>query len=390
MELSVLSWNIANCKPSNASINWSTQKNADEIRKQILKLSPDVVFLQEAPQYFCQNFSDYLHRNPVGELLCAKSHCPFVFVLLHKRLKPKISSSISEEGFLLVNVTLTIADQETEFCLSSFHLAPYKENAKTRIAQLETLRHHASESEAIHLFGGDSNMRKDEWAKTTLSGCYRDSWEECGSNHKTRWTWNSKINHYHKDGFKFMSRYDRMFTLGSQKQKLVATEFRVLGRHQTWYLSDHFGTFCKYELKNDGELLDFVPYELNGETVLVEASSLSTKSNLVVYKNINDEDDEKLYHIDRSKLKSYEEEKSAPKKRKIEEPSESDAKRAKPNPSSDQPSKSEQVFNLVSQFVAQQGGYENIDGNAFNVNSNYNADYDEDLQRALALSLQEH
>ena len=85
--------------------------------------------------------------------------------------------------------------------------------------------------------------------------------------------------------------------------------------------------FCKYELVNDGDLLDFVPYDLNGETVLVEMTSMKTKSNLAVYKRLSDEDD-KLYHIDQSKLRSYEEE-AVSKKRKSESSSESEAKRAR-------------------------------------------------------------
>jgi len=390
--VSILSWNISNCKPSAASINWSKDQNANEIRAQILNLDPDIILLQEAPQYFCQSFEDYLYQNPLGEVLKSTSHCPFVFVLIHKRLKPSISSSVNEEGFILVNATLSIAGGPTAFTLASFHLAPYKENTKARIAQLECLRHHASDCESIHIFGGDSNMRKAEWAKTTLSGCYRDAWEECGSDQKTRWTWNSKINHYHKDGHKFACRFDRVFSIGSQKQKVVAKDFRVLGSHRTWFLSDHFGIFCKYELVNDGDLLDFIPYDLNGETVLVETSSMKTQSNLAVYKKIDDEDDEKLYHVDRSKLRSYDEPEenfAPPKKRKSNSPSEGHQKKARQDDAVPEPSKGQQVLDLVSKFVQDQGGFDNIDPNSFanSPTSNYDADFDEDLQRALEMSL---
>jgi len=323
--LKVFSWNIARCCSSNDAENWGNARNFKEIVKRIKAQDADILFLQECPEYFCSQFEDnYRFKTPVGEVLKAISHAPYIYLLIHKRLNPFITSSCFDSGMLLAECQVTLNEETHTLSLASMHLPPFKQGTKKRVASLETLRHHITgfEEEAIHLLGGDTNLRVGEFEKTTLSGCYRDAWVDAGRSKTSKWTWDSFKNKYHMNGFSFRSRYDRIFSLGNSTRKLICKRLEIInGKHESWYLSDHFGILCHYEFQKEGEPLKFKKYMLKGQEVEVEVTSLKTKSNLAVYRKPGEKEliiAQKAYLTSSDKQENDEAASSTAKKRKRE------------------------------------------------------------------------
>jgi len=222
---SVLSWNIALCKPSNEA-TWSRDENARRIEQCITEKGADVLCIQEAPS------CDYWEGTALGETYnvvgSVETHCGFTMVLvkastlalrLEIRGAPAIGAIVDGVAYI------------------SMHLAPTKINANERIKQMCNIMASMPPSVQDFVVVGDSNMRKTE--DTAFEGIgLGDAWKMTGQLKRKEHTWNSHINRYHLNGFEFISRFDRAYMRG-----LHCKAFDLVANTKSdgAFLSDHFG-----------------------------------------------------------------------------------------------------------------------------------------------------
>lgn len=265
--LTVLSWNIAECKPSNDAPSRDKFDTEAAIVRELVKHEAHVLCLQECPA------ADW---KPI-ELLekCYKlvgserSHCGYTQLWIRQQPKkdaflfqrvPLPSSAPSVAAIILIG-------ENQPIIVSSSHLAPFKENAPARLQQIEALTKTVSclTSHAIH--SGDFNMRKAEDKKMEHGGNGRgkeqqqlyDAWKIAGSSKKEEYTWNSITNTYHANGFGFKCRFDRIYF--SSTLFGDAIDFRVVANRpcgtsgnqqaKSFYPSDHFGLLCTVKVPHD-------------------------------------------------------------------------------------------------------------------------------------------
>lgn len=268
--INLLSWNIAECRPSDsAPPNWhvplfptdgsglptfSTTKSSDLIRQEILRHSPDVLALQECPDpYWADaNFAD---RGYVS-MGCLQTHCGYTQLMLSDRL----AGTAVPVGGLHDNpsVAATVAvpsdgDGERRMTFASSHLAPFKQNALIRLRQIRELMNALPAGDKVLL--GDMNMRVAEDEAVEGMGL-TDAWKAAGSDRRTKNTWDSYVNKYHKGGFEFKCRFDRVYiSSGSIKKggtmvvlgySLVGnTPLGTAGGGSGHFLSDHHAIFVR-------------------------------------------------------------------------------------------------------------------------------------------------
>lgn len=228
--VNVLSWNIAMCQPS-AQAQWNVDENARRIRERILDANADVIAIQEAPT---DTWGDAClpHYNHIG---CVKTHCGFTIIL--------VRTSIHATAFE-VNDAPAVGVILNNTSYVSLHLAPSKGNEDIRLAQLESIVRSISTPEFVLI--GDTNMRKHESASVEALDL-DDAWKLLGSSKTTEYTWNSRINHYHTDGYQFTCRFDRAYV-----RAVTCTAFSLFANvpeadTDGVYLSDHFGIMLMIE-----------------------------------------------------------------------------------------------------------------------------------------------
>ena len=269
--MKLLTFNVAQCKPHSQAPQSFSPLMA--LYQEIAKYNPDVLALQELP-YRGMSFKGY---DCIGE---AQSHCGIVGLFGRKQhgwvggggggkwkrlsVPPgtcDFDMMAPELPAVLASLTLDDENNNNDdennddvdennnnnnrtILFGSCHLEPFKEHSSTRFAQLNAIAQIGAFYDSLVL-GGDFNMRKAEEPKIEKELQLVDAWKESGSDKRTRDTWNSNINHYHKNGFGFACRFDRVYLRNVAHVSsfgLVAHQPLESGRFgSNYYLSDHFG-----------------------------------------------------------------------------------------------------------------------------------------------------
>ena len=249
----ILTFNVAEFQPhSQAPVGFNPRR---EFLKELKKHKPDVLALQELPDE-APSFPGY---DCIGT---ARSHCGFVGMFTRtgfmedaggvvrtvpsKELMPP-EMMAAEPPFVLASIILNCGKY---LVIGSCHLEPFKQGASIRYAQLEAVH----KESAYMVLAGDMNMRKDEDGHAEDMG-WEDAWKKGGGKATEQFTWDSKVNLYHRDGFGFHCRFDRIYLRNIDEVKsfrLIANEpidnggasmaknkKSSFGNH--FYLSDHFG-----------------------------------------------------------------------------------------------------------------------------------------------------
>jgi tyrosyl-DNA phosphodiesterase 2 len=251
--LKVLSWNIAECQPSNdAPSGYDTEA---AICRELIKHNAHVLCLQECPS---PNWKPIELLERCYQLVGATpSHCGYVQLWIRQvpgkdnffyQRQPLSESIPSVAAILLFSNNQSLA-------VSSSHLAPFKDNAPMRLQQVEILTTASNiRKHAIH--AGDFNMRKAEdkqmEGKKNATHILFDAWKIAGSSKQHEYTWNSLENQYHANGFGFKCRFDRMYFTSSLfgqnvDFQLVANK-AIEKQKQSFYLSDHYGIMCTVQV----------------------------------------------------------------------------------------------------------------------------------------------
>jgi len=221
----VLSWNIALCKPSNEA-KWDHDENTRRIEQAITDSNADILSIQEAPSDTWST-SGILGSNYtlVGSV---KTHCGFTMILV-KATKQALRVHIEGAPAIgaLVDGVVYVA----------MHLMPHKNGLYCRMQQMQNILASTPSSVRRCVIVGDSNMRNVEGDAIENLGL-ADAWKQSGGCLDTEYTWNSRINRYHKDGFEFVCRFDRAYL-----RETTCTDFNLISntKKEGAFLSDHFG-----------------------------------------------------------------------------------------------------------------------------------------------------
>ena len=76
-----------------------------------------------------------------------------------------------------------------------------------------------------------------------------DCWKDAGSIKADGTTWDSNTNLYHRDGFGFSCRFDRIYSRGGLTTEAFSVAFNTPVQGTAgWYLSDHYGLVATLSL----------------------------------------------------------------------------------------------------------------------------------------------
>lgn len=258
--LTIVSWNIAEAAPSFAapSLSRRAQDAPRLIRECILGSArgsgPDIIALQESPSpsFGTTIFEEQGYVSAGGTTL---SHCGYVDLLLKKKLAEQ-SKPISLDENLASVACRIVLPNKTTISVSSSHLAPFKHGAGTRLRQCQFLKESLRQESDNMILLGDYNMRQSEdTAIENILGI--DAWKAAGSNHRSKFTWDSIVNEYHEDGFSFRARFDRCYVGGGNihvnRFGLIGNKAVVGGGSKKDFLSDHYGMIIGLDVEKASE-----------------------------------------------------------------------------------------------------------------------------------------
>lgn len=222
-KLKFLTWNIESQGVSFQAGGLSLPEKHEAVIEVIKEHEPDVVALQEVNSAFDELFltsSEYI------KICSATSHAGRMCMYAKPNIQVAIVSYDSQ--LPIVSVDITTANKKIRF--SSAHLCPGKDGAYTRECQLNQI----TLDDTPHVLMGDLNVREAENDYIAEMG-----WTDATD--RMDYTWNSLLNLYHRDGYKFRCRFDRILYHG-----LPAPTYSIIGNEPldgnvNCYLSDHFG-----------------------------------------------------------------------------------------------------------------------------------------------------
>lgn len=182
-----------------------------------------------------------------------QSHCGYVDLLVRKELEMRSAKPIIiHDNLPSVAATIQLPNKAT-IAVSSSHLLPSKNWAFKRKLQCEILMDYLSEADDCILLG-DFNMRaaEDKIMENLCGGGWVDAWKSTGSSTKSKNSWDSFVNLYHEEGFKFRARFDRCYVRGDT---LSLRQFDLIGNKpvekKSDYLSDHFGLLVELDVASN-------------------------------------------------------------------------------------------------------------------------------------------
>jgi endonuclease/exonuclease/phosphatase family metal-dependent hydrolase len=164
---------------------------------------PDVIVLQEV---VARTFKAHIqkHLTAVGFTVLPNNppdRQTFEVVAFRSpySLRAYSSEPLDESMFGRVLHKVDLDGPEGPFRVLTAHFDSGTEESRTRTRQL---RHVAGEMGPLDVFGGDANMRKNEWTATKPSLNIRDAWEVLGEPASTKVTWKHE---------QYRARFDRLW-----------------------------------------------------------------------------------------------------------------------------------------------------------------------------------
>ena len=240
-DFSILTWNISQGHTSYAAPKEWKEAESHENRQIISNIirshNPDILALQEVPNpNWLPMLVSFEHYIPLG---CVSSHCGFSALLI----RPQLAKYIRNVFQVGPSIIAFWKENTITLSISSAHLYPGKEGYSQRLEQFSALWQCAKQQNATHMvFAGDMNMRGHEETniESVSSPPLMDVWKQIG-NLKNKWTWNTKINHYHKSRIEFTARFDRIYCTQNIEQKSLKLVGSKPLSNPNHFASDHFG-----------------------------------------------------------------------------------------------------------------------------------------------------
>lgn len=240
-KIGIISWNISgNDLPANAQINIDLETKWELIAQEMKSNSPKILALQEIPMP--ELAVVYAEQMDLVAVEAIQTHEGYTALAIPKIWKDKIQHIVKTGAA----VGCTIKMEDELWAIISIHLAPSKNMAPIRFAQLKNVVELINSRCDRVIIAGDTNMRKSE--NSSISGLgLQDAYYLSNSPKEHRWTWDSYKNPYHANSYAFTVRFDKILL----KQWHV-NSFQLIGTkpiEKGVYLSDHFGIFSELTLE---------------------------------------------------------------------------------------------------------------------------------------------
>ena len=148
---------------------------------------------------------------------------------------------------------------DAKIVVMTSHLESLGNNGGERMKQFrEVLEYMKRQNEGINIiFGGDTNLRdKEVTGMGGIPGEIQDTWESCGSELSTKFTWDMVENDNMQDtGFKSRLRFDRIFLRAANTaRKLTPKSFTLVGKERLKksgrFPSDHWAIWLEFSVQN--------------------------------------------------------------------------------------------------------------------------------------------
>ncbi|CAM9396750.1 unnamed protein product [Chrysoparadoxa australica] len=252
----LLSWNTGGIDEPDAV------SRAEEIASIVMEENPDGIMLQEVTPETDIMFRGRFKANGYAVYDGGRGTGPY-YTMTAVREGHGIEHEVigydagSDMGRNLSQVSVDAGGRKV--VLLNTHLESGAAAARTRVEQAEQalalLISYPTDSSALAIFGGDTNLRETEVTKKPLKQLIAqvsDAWlAGCGASDKSnKYTWDLNRNH---NAIKYMgfqgnpgikARYDRIFFHSASK---ACEAFTLLGTEpmaEGYYPSDHFGICC--------------------------------------------------------------------------------------------------------------------------------------------------
>jgi endonuclease/exonuclease/phosphatase family metal-dependent hydrolase len=181
ISLKVLSWNIAECRPSHDAPAVSRCEQA--ILREMLSHEAHILCLQESPS---ASWTPACLQQTYDCVGASESHCGFTQLWIHKNL---FYQHLESKGLSVAAIVL-VGNQPLG--ISSSHLAPSKENASSRLKQVTNLVQCFSATPNFVIVD-DFNMRQAE--DKAMGGLgLQNVFKVAGCPQTANFTWNSHQN----------------------------------------------------------------------------------------------------------------------------------------------------------------------------------------------------
>jgi hypothetical protein len=194
-DIKIISWNL-----DIENVNISCK-----IHELLLK-DADIIMLQECAENIDEYFYNYISYKYIS------SHCGFINLLIHKRMKPILLNEFIDNGIIIYHIDTKIG----QMVVGSIHLQPYSSiNDKIlRTISIYKVLNFLNEEQLTKLpiiIGGDTNMRDDEQICELTNNALDDVYNLHNDENKYH-TWPNKTSSY-KDKFSNYKnfRFDRFF-----------------------------------------------------------------------------------------------------------------------------------------------------------------------------------
>lgn len=239
-ELTVFTWNIAECLLSKAAPRdgtWDIEDTDHHIQTEILANQADFICLQEAPT------DNYAFSDAYQLLGATESHSGYVQLFVRKSLHP-CCHNIKILNEMAVATEVRIGSQH--FGIVSVHLKPYPRNAPIRLLQLRLIMEHFGA--LPFLIVGDANMQDVDAVQ------FLESYKNLQIidlhtqlNGGRPFLWDLEINKYFLNAQPDKFNFDRIFAVGPQwAPRCCNVRANVpMPKGEGHFLSDHFALFAK-------------------------------------------------------------------------------------------------------------------------------------------------
>ena len=238
--MKLLTWNISGEDlPANLPWGLDLETKWDLIRQILVDKSPDIVAVQEIPMV--ELIHVYAHQLNLIPVQAIKTHAGITAICIPDAWKEDIVNIIKTESI----IGCKIQRGKDVWAVGAMHLMPTKGMGQIRQMQLKNFIDLVGDRIDHIILMGDSNMRIKETA-IFEELFIDDAFKLVGNPKHANWTWNSKENPYHENGFGFTARFDKILLRGFQ-----VDHFELIGNQpleeskEPSYLSDHYGIYAE-------------------------------------------------------------------------------------------------------------------------------------------------
>lgn len=252
----LMTWNIDGLDERNQ------QERTRAVCDTILKLTPDIVFLQEVVPVTHGILVSRLSSK--YQIIAGGDYGYFVCTLVKKSSECKVTKSEIQEFSntkMLRNLLKVKASYKCLYLsLMNSHLESTSAGARERLAQFQQAlaELQSQDKDRVAIFGGDTNLRDKEVAGMGgLPGGVLDLWEASGADPKTKFTWDVTANDnldWTSGRFKPKIRFDRLFLrpAAGHASNLSIRSFELIGKERLpscdRFPSDHWGIMCDFDI----------------------------------------------------------------------------------------------------------------------------------------------